>query len=49
SNSDSSDDPNVRRSVITGKRIKMNLDRSNEDHARERGRKELLQFMNAQF
>lgn len=46
---DSDDDPNVRRSAITGKRIKMSLDRTSEDHARERGRKELLQFMNAQF
>ena len=49
SDSDSSDDPEVRRSVITGKRIMMNLDRTNEDHARERGRKQLLQFMNSQF
>ena len=49
SSSDSSDDPGVRRSVITGKRIMMNLDRTNEDHARERGRKQLLQFMNSQF
>lgn len=47
--SDSSDDPDVRRSVITGKRIMMSLDRTNEDHARERGRKQLLQFMNSQF
>lgn len=49
SDPDTSDDPDVRRSVITGKRIMMNLDRTNEDHARERGRKQLLQFMNAQF
>lgn len=49
SHSDSSDDPDVRRSVITGKRIMMNLDRTSEDHARERGRKQLLQFMNSQF
>ena len=47
--SSSEDDANVRRSVITGEIIKMKVDKTSEDHARERGRQELLAFMNAQY
>ena len=39
----------VRRSAITGKKIKMNIDKDEDDLARDRGRKELLQFMNSQY
>lgn len=51
SESESSDDePGVRRSAITGKKIKMKLEnQTTEDHARAAGRKHLLQFMNSQF
>lgn len=51
SESDTSDDePGVRRSAITGKKIKMRLEnQTSEDHARAAGRKHLLQFMNSQF
>lgn len=51
SQSESSDDePGVRRSAITGKKIKMKLEnQTTEDHARAAGRKHLLQFMNSQF
>lgn len=51
SESDSSDDePGVRRSAITGKKIRMRLEnQTNEDQARAAGRKHLLQFMNSQF
>lgn len=51
SESESSDDePGVRRSAITGKKIRMRLEnQTTEDHARAAGRKHLLQFMNSQF
>ncbi|CAN0348819.1 unnamed protein product, partial [Ectocarpus sp. 13 AM-2016] len=44
------DEPGVRRSAITGKKIRMKLEnQTTEDHARAAGRKHLLQFMNSQF
>lgn len=49
SSSDDSDDPRVRRSVITGKKIKMRLEKDEHDKALDRGRKELLRFMNSQY
>jgi len=49
SSSDSSgddDDPNVRRSAISGKKIKMHIDKTADDLVRDKARKEMLKFMN---
>ena len=46
SSSDGEDGPEVRRSVITGKKIKMHIDKTDDDLVRERARKEMLKFMN---
>lgn len=45
--SSSSDEEGVRRSVITGKKIKMHIDKDADDVAHERARRELLRYMNA--
>jgi hypothetical protein len=37
----------VRRSVITGRKIKMHIEKTDEDLVREKQRKELLKFMNS--
>lgn len=47
SSSGSDDGPNVRRSVITGKKIKMHIEKDADDIARESARKDLLKFMNS--
>jgi len=49
SDSSSDDDPNVKRSSITGKKIKMKVDKTKEDMMIEKGRRELLMFMNSQY
>jgi len=49
SSSDDDDDPNVRRSVITGKRIKMKREITAEDRAYEASRAALRYYMNAQY
>ena len=41
------DDPNTRRSAISGKKIKMHIDKDDDDLVREKARKELLRFMNS--
>ena len=46
SSSDEEDGPEVKRSVITGKKIKMHIDKTDDDLVRERARKEMLKFMN---
>jgi hypothetical protein len=46
SSSDGEDGPDVKRSVITGKKIKMHIDKTNDDLVREKARKDLLKFMN---
>ena len=38
---------NVRRSAISGKKIKMHVDKDEDDLVREKARKELLRFMNS--
>jgi hypothetical protein len=48
--SDSSDDGGeVRRSVITGKKIKMKIDKTDDDRAQEEARRQLLDFMNSSY
>jgi hypothetical protein len=42
-----SDDDNVRRDVISGKKIKMHIDKSQDDLVEEERRKNLLRFMNS--
>ena len=37
----------VRRSAISGKKIKMHIDKTSDDLVREKARKDLLQFMNS--
>jgi len=44
---DDSDDSNVRRSAISGKKIKMHIDKTEDDLVREHARKEMLKFMNS--
>jgi hypothetical protein len=39
----------VRRSAITGKKIKMHIEKSEDDLLQEQSRKELLRFMNSSF
>lgn len=46
SSSSGEDGPNVKRSVITGKKIKMHIDKDDDDLVREKARKDLLKFMN---
>lgn len=46
---DHTDAPGVKRSIITGEVIKMKIDKTADDRARERGRAELLAFMNSQY
>jgi hypothetical protein len=36
----------VKRSVITGKKIKMHINKTEDDLVREKARKDLLKFMN---
>ena len=38
-----------RRSVITGKKLKLKVKKSTADREREANRKQLLQFLNAQY
>jgi hypothetical protein len=45
----SASDSDVPRSAISGKKIKMKLDKSQADLAAEKARKELLRFMNSQY
>ena len=45
----SSDEEGVRRSVITGRKIKMHIEKSEDDLAHDKARKELLRFMNSSF
>mmetsp|Transcript_32972 Transcript_32972/g.38180 ORF Transcript_32972/g.38180 Transcript_32972/m.38180 type:complete len:296 (+) Transcript_32972:46-933(+) len=47
SDSSSSGGDNVRRSVISGKKIKMHIDKTADDLFREKARKDLLRFMNS--
>ena len=49
SSSSDSDDSNVRRSVITGKRIKMQRDMSTQDRMLEIEREAKRHFMNSQY
>ena len=44
---DDSDEPNVRRSAISGGKIKMHIKKTDDDIVRERVRKEILKFMNS--
>jgi hypothetical protein len=44
-----SDEEGVRRSVITGRKIKMHIEKSEDDLAHDKARKELLRFMNSSF
>jgi len=37
----------VRRSAISGKKIKMHIDKTDDDIVREKARKEMLKFMNS--
>jgi hypothetical protein len=46
SSSSGEDGPDVKRSVITGKKIKMHVDKDADDLVREKARKDLLKFMN---
>ena len=46
SSSSGEDGPDVKRSVITGKKIKMHIDKTEDDLVREKARKDLLKFMN---
>merc|ERR1712238_116336 len=39
--------PEERRSVISGKKIKLHIDKSEEDLAQDEARKNLLEFMNS--
>jgi hypothetical protein len=43
----SSDEEGVRRSVVSGKKIQMRIDKTDDDLADERARRELLRFMNS--
>lgn len=49
SSSESSNDNNVRRSVISGKKIKMHIHKTEEDLTRDKARREMLKFMNSSF
>lgn len=42
-------DDGVRRSVVSGKKIKMKLEKSKEDKYAENKRNELLKFLNANY
>jgi hypothetical protein len=37
----------VRRSVISGKKIKMHIEKTQDDLIREKARKDILKFMNS--
>jgi hypothetical protein len=39
----------ARRSVVTGERIRMKIDKTEEDLAQEEARKNLLEFMNSSY
>lgn len=45
----SDDDPNVRRSAISGKKIKLKIDKTKHDVVMDRARKDMLKFYNSQF
>ncbi len=47
SSSSSSSGSDVVRSAVSGKRIKLRVDKSAEDRARDAGRREMLRYMNA--
>lgn len=47
--SSSSDGEGVRRSVITGKKIRMTIEKTDEDRAQEAARQQLLEFMNSSY
>ena len=47
SSSSSSSGSDVVRSAVSGKRIKLKVDKSAEDRARDAGRREMLRYMNA--
>jgi hypothetical protein len=46
SSSSGEDGPDVKRSVITGKRIRMHIDKTEDDLVRDKARKDILKFMN---
>ena len=43
----SSDEGDVRRSVISGRKIQMRIDKTDDDLAQDKARKEFLRFMNS--
>ena len=43
----SSDEVGVRRSIISGKKIQMRIDKTDDDLAQDKARKEFLRFMNS--
>ena len=45
----SDEEPIARRSVITGKKLKLHVEKTDEDLAQEEARKNLLQFMNSSY
>jgi len=47
STSDDNNDSNVKRSAISGKKIMMHIEKTEDDLVREKARKELLKFMNS--
>ena len=47
SSSSSSSGSDVVRSAVSGKRIRLKVDKSAEDRARDAGRREMLRYMNA--
>ena len=47
SSSSSSSGSDVVRSAVSGKRIRLRVDKSAEDRARDAGRREMLRYMNA--
>lgn len=49
SHRDEEGDKGVRRSAITGKKIKMKVKKTKDDLAQEKARKDLLDFMNASY
>lgn len=49
SSSSSDSDSDAPRSAISGKKIKMKLDRGKDDKQMEKGRKDFLRFINSQF
>jgi hypothetical protein len=46
---DDSSVDDVRRSVITGKKIKMHIEKTDEDRAQDAAREQLLEYMNSSY